>query len=100
MSNVPIAGAVVNTGLGAVQGLMNGEGLKGAVVRGAISGGTGLISSPGVGMAAGMAGDMAADKLLAPKPAPTGIKNYSRGPATGPMPGMAGQGNLPGMVTY
>jgi hypothetical protein len=100
-SNVPVAGAVINTGLGAAQGLMNGEGLKGAVVRGAISGGTGLISSPGLGMAAGMAGDAAADKLLAPKAAPSTLTNYqgAKGPATAPMPGEMGQGHLPGFVS-
>ena len=99
-SNVPVAGAIINTGLGAAQGLLNGEGAKGALTRGAISGVTGLISSPAIGMAASFAGDMAADKLLAKKPAPTGITSYARGPATGTMSGIAGQGHLPGMVNY
>ena len=89
-SVVPVAGnaaaAVLGGVGGATQALASGEGLKGALVRGGLNAGAGLIPGGG-GIAAGIGADLAANKLLAPK-----------GPATGAMPGMMGQGHLPGMV--
>jgi len=95
------AGAVLSGAGGAIQGFAQGEGLKGAVTRGGIQAASSLIPGGG-GIVAGMAGDVAADKLLAPKPAPTGMTNFKRpaGPGPSHMPGAAGQGNLPGMVHY
>ena len=61
-------GAVASGIGGGIQGLAQGEGLKGALVRGGIGAGTSLIPGGG-GIAAGIAGDMAANKFLAPKPA-------------------------------
>lgn len=83
------AGAVLSGVGGAVQGLAQGEGLKGALTRGALSGGASLIPGGG-GVVAGVAADAAADRLLAPKP--------PSGPAVGKMPGMIGNDHLPGMV--
>lgn len=81
------AGAVLGGVGGAAQALSNGEGMKGALIRGGLNAGAGLIPGGG-GIAAGIGADMAATKLLAPK-----------GPSTAPMPGMMGQGQLPGMAS-
>lgn len=83
------AGAVLSGIGGGIQGFAQGEGLKGALVRGGTQAASSLIPG-GAGIAAGMAADVAANKLLAPKPAP--------GPARRPMPGMIGGAQLPGMV--
>ena len=89
---VPAVGTAANAVLGGVggvaQGLANGEGLKGGLMRAGTNIATGSIPG-GAGIAAGIAGDAAMNKILAPKP---------QGPATGPMPGMLGQGHLPGMA--
>jgi hypothetical protein len=83
------AGAVLSGIGGGIQGLAQGEGMKGALTRGTLSAGASLIPGGG-GIVAGAAADAAADKLLAPKP--------PKGPAVGAMPGMIGSGHLPGMV--
>lgn len=89
-SVVPVAGnaaaAVLGGVGGATQALSNGEGLKGAVVRGGLNAGAGLIPGGG-GIAAGIGADLAANQILAPK-----------GPPPQAMPGMMGQGRLPGMA--
>lgn len=93
-------GAVLG-GLGSgISSAASGENAKqiaartlGGAVAGAMPAGSGFIA--GAAMDAGM------DKAFAPKPqANMGMTNYNKGPATGPMPGMAGQGHLPGMVSY
>lgn len=89
-SVVPVAGnaaaAVLGGVGGATQALSSGEGLKGALVRGGLNAGAGLLPG-GAGIAAGMGADLAANKILAPS-----------GPPPQTMPGMMGQGHLPGMV--
>lgn len=80
------AGAILGGIGGATQALASGEGLKGALVRGGLNAGAGLIPGGG-GIAAGIGADLAANKILAPK-----------GPAPAAMPGMMGQGRLPGMA--
>lgn len=88
-SVVPVAGNAAGAVLGgiggATQALASGEGLKGAVVRGGLNAGAGLIPGGG-GIAAGIGADMAANKILSPS-----------GPPPAPMPGAMG-GNLPGMA--
>jgi hypothetical protein len=89
-SVVPVAGnaagAVLGGVGGATQALSSGEGLKGALVRGGLNAGAGLIPGGG-GIAAGMGADLAANKILAPK-----------GPPPQQMPGAMGHGPLPGMT--
>lgn len=59
------------------------------LARGAASLGRGVMAQlPGAAAQTGAA--MAADKFMQPRPA--------AGPASGPMPGMLGQGHLPGMA--
>jgi hypothetical protein len=90
LSTIPLVGNVAGAALsgvgGATQALASGEGLKGALIRGGLSGGASLIPGGG-GIAAGIGADMAADKLLAPT-----------GPKPQHMPGAIGHGALPGMV--
>jgi hypothetical protein len=60
-----------------------------ALARGAASLGKNVAAQVPGAIAQTGAG-MAAEKMMQPKPAP--------GPASGPMPGMMGQGHLPGMA--
>jgi len=87
---VPVAGEAVGAiagGLGGVmQGAAQGEGWKGMAARGAAGAATGAMPL-GAGLVAGAASDLALDKMLAKKPP---------GPQNAPMPGMMGQGHLPG----
>lgn len=89
-SVVPLAGNAAAAALGgiggATQALSSGEGLKGALVRGGLSAGAGLIPGGG-GIAAGIGADLAANKILAPKSPPPQA-----------LPGMLNHGRLPGMV--
>lgn len=84
-----LAGAAIGGVGGAIEGLSQGEGLKGALVRGGMGAATGAMPL-GAGFIAGAAGDAMANKMLRPKPA--------TGPATAPMPGMIHGQHLPGMV--
>lgn len=65
VKRVGINGALQG-GMGAMQAHQSGEGLKGALVRGGIGAATGAFKNPYLGMGANMAGNVAADKMLAP----------------------------------
>jgi len=94
---VPMLGTAANAVIGGAGGLvtglanqgMNAKGLTEGLARAGTNIATGSIPGGG-GIVAGLAGDMAMDKMFAPKP--------QAGPAQAPMPGAMGQARLPGMV--
>jgi hypothetical protein len=93
-------GAALSGGGALINSMANGENMQTGLARAGAAAATSMI--PGVipGMIAGEVADRGITAMSQPKPAPTGMTNYARGPATAPMPGMAGQGHLPGMVSY
>jgi len=80
---------VINGASSLISSAASGHGLGEALSRAGTQAATGFIPGGG-GIAAGMAADYAADKMFAPKP--------RQGPNPSMVPGMMGQGHLPGMV--
>ena len=87
-ANIPILGTVVNPVMEFTGNLLAGRGLKENLARTGAQAATGLISSPGLGMGASVAADLAMDQVFKNKPA---------GPQPPHMPGAIGS-HLPGMT--